>query len=178
MKVNGQLQIPALYPQRRGPPHLLNRGAWWAPEQIWTLWRRNKPLAFVENRTHVISQSCHFIWYVKKWRKRDGTDAWCCFALKPCAVRTPMCTNAPPNVTWRKWYTGTAICATENEVGAFGVSFAREMSLCMQFHFLTLAHATTVSYEKERRERQRKEVDSAQILNGALYTGTTRSHYK
>ena len=38
----------------------------------------------------------------------------------------------------------TALCATENEVGVFGVSFAREMSLCMQFHFLCLAHATSV----------------------------------
>ena len=46
----------------------------------------------------------------------------------PCSS-APKCNKAPPNVSSPNGRTSTALCAMENEVGAFGVSFACEMSL-------------------------------------------------
>jgi hypothetical protein len=54
MEVSGQLYVPAALPPKK--EHLLSIGqeAGWAPEPVWTLWRRDKSLAPAGNRTPAV----------------------------------------------------------------------------------------------------------------------------
>jgi hypothetical protein len=44
MDVSGQHHAPAALSQGKEPPVRIVQEAGWAPETVWTLWRREKPL--------------------------------------------------------------------------------------------------------------------------------------
>jgi hypothetical protein len=55
MEVNGQLQAIAALTPGIGLPVPIGEEAGWAPEPVWTLWRRGKCLAPQEQRELLIS---------------------------------------------------------------------------------------------------------------------------
>jgi hypothetical protein len=50
--MSGQLRdLAALYPRRK--PRLVGQAPGWAPEAVWTLWRREKSVARARNGTAI-----------------------------------------------------------------------------------------------------------------------------
>jgi hypothetical protein len=45
LEVSGQLHVAAVLPPGKGPPVPIGEEAGWAPESVWTLWRREKNLS-------------------------------------------------------------------------------------------------------------------------------------
>jgi hypothetical protein len=54
MEMSGQLHDPVALPPGREYPVSIGVEAGWAPEPVWMLWGREKPLASAGNRTPVV----------------------------------------------------------------------------------------------------------------------------
>jgi hypothetical protein len=58
MEASGQLHAPAALPPGKAPPIPTGYEAWWAPESVWMLWRRDKSCT-ARNRTQVVQLIVH-----------------------------------------------------------------------------------------------------------------------
>jgi hypothetical protein len=57
MEVSGQFHTPAALPPEKQHPLPTGQEAGWAPEPVWTLWKGEKLLVSVRNRTPDVSHS-------------------------------------------------------------------------------------------------------------------------
>jgi hypothetical protein len=54
METSGQFHVPVSLPLVKYPSVSIEYEAGWAPEQVWTLYRKEKLLAHVRNRTPAV----------------------------------------------------------------------------------------------------------------------------
>jgi hypothetical protein len=54
MEVSGHLHAPVALPPGKEPPVRMEEKAGWAPESVWTRWRREEISVPAENRTPVV----------------------------------------------------------------------------------------------------------------------------
>jgi hypothetical protein len=56
MEVSGQFHAPATLPPGKEPPVTIGYEAGWAPEPVWTLWRREKSLSLLETEPQFLGR--------------------------------------------------------------------------------------------------------------------------
>jgi hypothetical protein len=56
---SGQIRSPSALPHGNHPPVTIGREAVWAPEQAWTLWRREKSVSPAANRVPILGRPEH-----------------------------------------------------------------------------------------------------------------------
>jgi len=82
MEVSSQIYVPATLTPAKEPPVSIGQESSWAPELIWTRWRREKFPASAGNRTPVVQFVRNLVTTLTKLSQVPKTQAYSCYRYR------------------------------------------------------------------------------------------------